>query len=47
MYRIFCESYRNYIKLFNENNYRFNICNGFELLTDVEKYEEEKKKFLI
>ena len=44
MYRIFCESYRNYIKMFDENNYRFNICNDLELLTDVKKYEEEKSK---
>ena len=44
MYRIFCESYRNYVKLFNENNYRLQIANDFELLTDVGKYEEEKLK---
>ena len=44
MYRIFCESYRNYIKLFDKNNYRLRIANDFELLTDVRKYEEEKSK---
>ena len=44
MYRIFCESYRNYIKLFDKNNYRLQIANDFELLTNVEKYEEEKIK---
>ena len=44
MYRIFCESYKNYIKLFDKNSYRLQIANDFELLTDVEKYEEEKSK---
>ena len=44
MYRIFCESYKNYIKLFDENSYRLQIANDFELLTDVGKYEEEKSK---
>ena len=44
MYRIFCESYKNYIKLFDKNSYRFQIANDFELLTDVGKYEEEKSK---
>ena len=44
MYRIFCESYRNYIKLFDKNSYRLQIANDFELLTDVRKYEEEKSK---
>ena len=44
MYRIFCESYKNYIKLFDKNSYRLQIANDFELLTDVRKYEEEKSK---
>ena len=44
MYRIFCESYKNYIKLFDKNSYRLQIANDFELLTDVGKYEEEKAK---
>ena len=44
MYRIFCESYKNYIKLFDKNSYRHQIANDFELLTDVGKYEEEKSK---
>ena len=44
MYRIFCESYKNYIKLFDKNNYRLQIANDFELLTDVGKYEKEKSK---
>lgn len=44
MYRIFCESYKNYIKLFDKESYRLQIANDFELLTDVGKYEEEKSK---
>ncbi len=44
MYRIFCESYKNYMKLFDKNNYRFQIANDFELLVDMGKYEEEKAK---
>ena len=44
MYRIFCESYKNYMQLFDKNNYRFQIANDFELLVDMEKYEEEKAK---
>ena len=44
MYRIFCESYKNYIKTFDKNSYRLKISNDFELLTDVGKYEEEKSK---
>ena len=42
MYRIFCESYKNYINLFDKDNYRLRIANDFELLTDVGKYEKEK-----
>ncbi len=44
MYRIFCESYKNYINLFDKDNYRLRIANDFELLTDVGKYEKEKSK---
>ncbi len=44
MYRIFCESYKNCINLFDKNSYRFKIINDFELLTNIGKYEEEKAK---
>ena len=43
MYRIFCESYKNFLKMFEEENYRLNIAKPFELIVDVEKFEEEKK----
>ena len=43
MYRIFCESYENYIKTFNEENYRLNISKPFELIVNTEKYEKEKE----
>ena len=44
MYRIFCESYQNYIKSFNEDNYRLRLSKPFELIVDVEKYNNEKIK---
>ncbi len=44
MYRIFCESYENYIRLFDKESYRLAIAEDFELLTNVRKYEEEKLK---
>ena len=43
MYRIFCESYENFIKTFEDENYRLNIAKPFELIVDTEKFEEEKK----
>ena len=42
MYRIFCESYENFLKTFEEENYRLNIAKSFELITNIEKYEREK-----
>lgn len=44
MYRIFCESYQNYIKSFDEDNYRLRIAKPFELIIDVEKYNKEKRE---
>ena len=43
MYRIFCESYQNFINLFNENNYRLEIARPLELIVDVDKYIQEEK----
>ena len=43
MYRVFCESYENYIKTFDDENYRLNIAKPFELIVDTEKFEREKK----
>ena len=42
MYRVFCESYNNYLNLFNDDNYRLKITKPFELIIDLKKYEEEK-----
>lgn len=43
MYRIFCESYENFLKTFETENYRLNIAKPFELIVDTEKFEAEKK----
>ena len=43
MYRIFCESYENFLNTFEDENYRLNIAKPFELIVDTEKFEEEKK----
>ena len=44
MYRIFCESYENFIKTFEDENYRLNIARPFELIANPEKFEKEKQK---
>lgn len=44
MYRIFCESYDNFKNSFQEDNYRLEVTKPLELLTNMENYEEEKKK---
>lgn len=44
MYRIFCESYQNFLNSFDENNYRLMISKPFELIVDTNKYIEEEKK---
>lgn len=44
MYRIFCESYHNFINSFNENSYRLEVAKTLELIVDIEKYTEEEKK---
>lgn len=43
MYRIFCESYKNFIKTFDDNNYRLNISKPFELIVNRSKYQIEKE----
>lgn len=42
MYRIFCESYENFLKTFKEENYRLSIAKPFELIVNPEKFEKEK-----
>lgn len=44
MYRIFCESYKNFINSFNENSYRLEIAKPLELIANIDKYKEEEKK---
>ena len=44
MYRVFCESYENFLKTFNEESYRLEIAKPFELIVNTEKFEEEKSK---
>lgn len=44
MYRVFCESYQNYINSFDDNNYRLEVAKPLELIVDIEKYTEEEKK---
>ena len=44
MYRIFCESYQNFLNSFDEDNYRLRISKPIELIAEIDKYKEEKKK---
>ncbi len=44
MYRVFCESYQNFVNSFDKNNYRLEISKPLELLVDINKYTEEEKK---
>lgn len=43
MYRVFCESYKNFLKTFEEESYRLNIAKPFELIVNIEKFEKEKE----
>lgn len=44
MYRVFCESYENFQKTFEKENYRLNISKIFDLITNIDKFNEEKEK---
>lgn len=44
MYRIFLESYQNFLNSLDEDSYRLRITKPFELIVDINKYEEAKKK---
>lgn len=44
MYRIFCESYQNYISSFKEPSYRMKMAQPLELLANKEKYYQEQNK---
>ena len=43
MYRMFCESYNNFINDFEHNDSRLRISEPFKLITDVEKFKEERE----
>ena len=43
MYRIFCESYENFIKTIDKDSYRLKISKPFELIVDIDKYNKEQK----
>ena len=43
MYRVFCESYENFLKTFKEESYRLKIAKPFELIINNEKYQQEKE----
>lgn len=46
MYRIFCESYNNYIKGFEnyeKNEYRYKITKPFLLLVNYDEFEKQKQ----
>lgn len=44
MYRIFCESYNNFVNSLDKDSYRLKISKPLELITNTNKYKEEKKK---
>ncbi|WPX08709.1 hypothetical protein [Anaerocellum danielii] len=48
MYRIFCESYYNYLKNFEnkeaKDEYRYKIAGVFELIANPQRFYEEKSK---
>lgn len=44
MYRVFCESFDNFKKTFDDNNYRLEVTKPIELIVDINKYIEEKNK---
>ena len=44
MYRIFCESYDNFIRSIDEDSYRIQITKPFELIVDMDRYNKEQKE---
>lgn len=44
MYRIFCESYQNFLNTFDKDNARARIAEPLELIVNINKYETEKNK---
>ena len=44
MYRIFCESYYNYINSFEDDNSRLRNAEPLELIVNLDKFNYEKKQ---
>lgn len=48
MYRVFCESYQNYIREYTYENskseYRFKVAEPLELICNLENFNQEKQK---
>lgn len=44
MYRIFCESYENFLNSFDKDNCRLRISKPLELIANSESYKKEKAK---
>ena len=44
MYRIFCESYENFIKTFDKYNSRIRVSEPLELIVNENKFKQEEKK---
>ena len=44
MYRIFCESYQNYIKDIEQSDARFTAAEQLSLITDVNLFNSEREK---
>ena len=43
MYRIFCESYQNFLDTFDGDNYRLRIAKPLELIVNLDKLKNEKR----
>ena len=43
MYRIFCESYKNFVRTFEDDNYRLKVAKPLELITDINRYKIEQQ----
>jgi len=43
MYRIFCESYKNYTKDFEQTDSRLSIAEPLGLIADVDRFNEERE----
>lgn len=44
MYRVFCESYENFINSMDKDSYRIKMAKPLELIVNIEKYKDEEKK---